>query len=235
MTDVPPPVARRHSLAVVAALIGLCVVLATVIVWQAVVQGQRADRNRTTAATAIDAAEQNCEQVRKLGGVCRVDPGTLPRPEAGPPGPAGPAGERGPQGPPGPAPACWYEPPQCRGAPGPPGPPGAQGSRGTDGAQGGRGTDGAAGAAGPPGEAGPAGPAGAPGPQGPAGPACPDGYHPAPFVIDGVMFTGCAADAPPATIEPSPPPSAARVMTCARPRTMHQTACARRNRAHGHR
>lgn len=183
--------ARRRYLVLLLA----CFLMLGMLVWQSIANLERADRNRTTAATALDAAERNCRQVRAFGGVCAVNPSTLPRPEPGPAGPQGPAGERGPQGPPGPAPACLYEKQQCRGEPGTTGPPGPAGAAGD------RGPAGEAGREGRQGEPGPPGPEG---PPGQPGPACPDGYHLERFTIGDTRYIGCTADqAPSASPEPS--------------------------------
>jgi hypothetical protein len=195
---------KRYRALVVPVLVAACLLLGGVTVWQSLANLQRADRNRTTAATALDAAEQNCRQVRALGGVCAVNPSTLPRPDAGPPGPAGPAGERGLQGPPGPAPACLYEASQCRGLSGSSGAQGPSGLVGPAGSPGEPGPVGAAGEPGPAGATGPQGPVGPQGSAGPAGPACPDGYHLDEVRIDSVDYLACAADPSPT---PSPSPS----------------------------
>lgn len=198
---------RRRPRLIVPALLAVCLALMGVLAWQSLANLHRADRNSDTAVTALDAAEGLCEQVKALGGVCAVNPSSLPRPEQGAPGPAGPAGERGPQGPPGPAPACLYEVRQCRGLPGSPGPVGPAGARGEAGSAGERGQHGdpgPAGAPGPAGDPGPAGPPGDAGPQGPAGPACPDGYHPTPVHLRAGDYLLCASGAAP---DPTPPSS----------------------------
>lgn len=101
-------------------------------------EGQRAD-------TAVHTAFQLCEQVKRLGGACVVDPDELRGEpgETGPPGPVGPPGEDGRDGEPGPAgpvgptgasgPAGPQGPAGEPGAEGPAGPPGVAGEPGADG------------------------------------------------------------------------------------------------------
>lgn len=103
-------------------------------------EGQRADQ-------AVQSAVQLCEQVRRLGGACVVDPAEL----RGEPGPAG--------------------------VPGPPGADGVDGAAGDPGPAGLQGPTGPAGLTGPQGAEGPQGPTGPPGMAGPAGPQCPTGTH----------------------------------------------------------
>lgn len=138
---------------------------------QADVANNRADR-------AVTGAEQLCQQVRQLGGVCAVDPASL----------KGDKGDTGPIGPAGPA-----------GIPGAPGAAGADGTQGLPGPAGPTGPQGATGETGPQGPAGPAGPQGA---TGDAGPACPTGTHVETVEVVTTTGTrtqvGCYADPPPA-------------------------------------
>lgn len=171
------------------------------VVYGAIRDRQRVERQAAVAQDAITAARALCRQVTALGGVCVPNPAELPRPSpvAGPPGEPGPPGPPGPTGTPG--------EPGAPGRSGPTGPPGAPGPPGPLGAPGLNGMDGADGAPGAPGEPGAQGP---PGPSGPAGPACPESYHreavPAP---DGRIYLVCVSDAEPepTTAPPMPLPS----------------------------
>lgn len=215
MTDLPerPRLSPSAVIVVVAGLAAVFLFLIGAIVWQSLAATQRADRNRNTATTAIEAAERNCQQVRRLGGVCAVNPGNIPRPEPGPAGPRGQQGDPGPAGPAGPvgaAPACLFEVNKCRGLTGSPGPPGPVGAAGLPGPAGPQGPAGVTGPAGPAGADGADGAAGRNGQDGAPGPACPDGYHHEHVDIRGVDFVACAADQPSPPAAPSPSPAVNR-------------------------
>ena len=164
---------RRRTRRFVIAIIALAVLLFGSIAWQLTrasdetqVQADRADR-------AAVGAEQLCQQVIQLGGVCAVDPAQF----RGEPGPAGPAG--------------------------PPGVPGRDGADGQNGATGPAGETGPQGPAGPAGETGaqgPAGDVGPAGPQGDPGPACPAGWHLGQITVltsEGLVpVNTCVADQP---------------------------------------
>lgn len=130
-------------------IVAIIAVLAFLLAGYAVVQIQaQAHRQRVRAERAVVSAEQLCEQVRRMGGQCVVDPSRL-RGEPGPPG-----------------------------APGAPGLPGRDGPAGPPGAPGSTGPTGPAGVAGSPGPPGAPGATGPPGPAGSPGPLCPAGTHP---------------------------------------------------------
>lgn len=172
----------------------IAVVLLAFLVTQSLSNSRRADRNSAVAVDAIDAANRNCQEVRRLGGVCVVNPSELPKPDTGP---QGPRGETGPQGPPGPAGQDGRN-----GSPGPVGPMGPPGPPGVAGADGRNGSDGVDGAPGPPGPAGQDGTDGRDGQDGKPGPACPQGYTLTPIEFLETHFLACTAD-----VDPSPSPT----------------------------
>lgn len=131
------------------------------------------DAANSRADRAAVGADQLCQQVRQLGGVCAIDPASL----KGDPGPVGPAGPAGPAG-----------------------IPGRDGDQGPAGAAGPEGPQGPMGNAGPVGEQGPQGPQGQ---AGTAGPACPSGTHVEQLNVltdhGPATITACVADTSPAS------------------------------------
>lgn len=93
--------------------------------WVALTKQKTAERNR--GDRAVVAVEELCAQVRRMGGVCVVDPAQFQGPAGaqgeqgapGPVGPVGPIGLPGPSGSPGPAGATGLQ-----GGAGPRGEPG---------------------------------------------------------------------------------------------------------------
>lgn len=171
-------VARRRLRRYVVAIVVLGLLLIGSIAWQLTRASDATQEQADRADRAAVGAEQLCQQVRQLGGVCAVDPAQF----KGDTGPAGPAGPPGPEGIPGRD--------GDAGATGPAGPAGEQGPAGERGPQGEQGA---------PGESGPQGPAGE---AGPAGPSCPTGMHAEQLTV--VTPTGlrtiatCVDDPPPA-------------------------------------
>lgn len=169
---------RRRMWRFVVAIVVLGLLLIGSIAWQLTRASDETQQQAERADRAAVGAEQLCQQVRQMGGVCAVDPASL-KGEAGPAGPAGP--------------------------PGPEGIPGRDGDTGAAGPTGAAGDAGPVGDRGPQGEQGATGPTGPQGPAGeagPAGPSCPTGMHPEQLTV--VTPTGlrtiatCVADPPPA-------------------------------------
>lgn len=121
---------RRRVAIVAGAVLVLFALLAYIAVTVAQLDGYAArENNRANAATYT--AEQLCQQVRNMGGVCVIDPSQLPKGDRGEAGPPGPQGERGVQGDPGdPGPSGSPGPVGSPGPPGPEGPPGPAGPAG---------------------------------------------------------------------------------------------------------
>ena len=93
--------------------------------------GQYAEWEKRRANAATYSAEQLCDQVRRLGATCVLDPADLPQGERGEPGPMGPQGKQGVPGATGPSGS-----PGPEGPAGPIGPTGPQGPAGPAGAAG---------------------------------------------------------------------------------------------------
>lgn len=97
------------------------------LVHQKQTETNRARAEETRADSAVVAMEKACAQVRRMGGICVVDPTKF----RGPAGAQGPQGDQGPPGPTGPAGAVGSVGPS--GSPGPSGPQGDQGPPGPQG------------------------------------------------------------------------------------------------------
>jgi len=152
------------------AIVVVTVLLFGSIAWTLTRASDKTQEQTDRADRAAVGAEQLCQQVIQLGGVCAVDPKQF----RGEPGPAGPAG--------------------------PPGVPGRDGQAGLDGGTGPTGPAGEIGPQGPSGPAGDTGVQGPVGAQGEPGPACPVGWHLAPITVltsEGlVLVNACVADQP---------------------------------------
>lgn len=112
-----------------AAILVAVSIISTLVVGALVNRAREAETDRADIATYT--AEQLCDQVRRMGAICVIDPASLPKGDRGEPGPMGPRGDRGPQGDPG-----LTGDPGPSGSPGPEGPPGPPGIDGEDGAPG---------------------------------------------------------------------------------------------------
>lgn len=102
--------------------LALAVLVSMTIGWIALTRAKDAEQHR--AEKAEQAVDELCAQVRRMGGICVVDPNQIrgPRGDRGAAGPAGKTGPTGPSGSPGPV--------------GPSGPAGPQGDTGGRGPQG---------------------------------------------------------------------------------------------------
>jgi hypothetical protein len=129
---------RRRLRRYVVAIVVMGLLLVASMIWALTRASDETQQQAERADRAAVGAEQLCQQVRQLGGVCAVDPASL-RGDPGPIGPPGPPGVPGVPGRDGVDGASIVGP---SGAPGADGKDGVNGTDGKDGVDGRDGVDG---------------------------------------------------------------------------------------------